>query len=104
MPQRVGALGRGNNTGALHGASDHIRNAVAAHKWSEWGNASNEYEIAPKRSGATLEVVDDCVPNLLRQWQPNLIASLPRDAQRTGLPFDVTKPEARDIAGPKPQP
>src|SRR5262249_9493560 len=104
VPQRVGALGRGNNTGALHRASHHSRNAVATQKWSEWGNASDEYAIAPLRSGATPDVVNDCVPNLLRQRQPNLITSLPRDAQCTGLPFDVTKPESRDIAGAKPQP
>src|SRR5262245_13811759 len=89
---------------ALHGATHHTRNAMSTHKWPERGNASNECVITALRSGAASEVINDCVPNLLRQRQPNLITSLPRDAQRTGLPFDVTKPETRDGPGPKPQP
>ena len=52
---------------------------------------------------AVPKVIKDCVPNLLLEWQSNLISPLSRDAQRTGLPFDITKAKLGDITGPKPQ-
>jgi hypothetical protein len=50
---------------------------------------------------AILEIVDDCVSDFLRQWQPNLLASLAGHAQRAGLPFGIGQTQPRDITGSK---
>ena len=104
MPQRVGAFGWANYAGSLHGASDHAGDAVSTDEWSEGSNVADEHVVAPVGSGATLEIADDCVSDFLRQWQPNLIASLPGHPQRAGLPLDIGQAQQRDITGSKSKP
>jgi hypothetical protein len=60
--------------------------------------------VAAAGSRAALDVIEDCISNLLRQRQPNLISSLPRHPQRAGLPLDIGNAKPRYITGPKPEP
>jgi hypothetical protein len=98
VSQHVGTPGRPNDASTLHSATHHIRHAIATHKWPERGNASDEYVVALLPRAAP-DVINDCVADLLRKRQPNLIASLARYTQRSRLPLDIAKQEAGDISG-----
>ena len=89
--------------GPLHEALHHRRDAVTIPERPAWSDSAQEHAIALADGRSALEVGSDCIPDVLRKRQADLIARLARDPQRARLPLDVDETELRHVAGPQPE-
>src|SRR5271169_4980989 len=104
VPQDMCAFGRAHNPSPLHRASHRGGYAVAPLERPIRRNVPNEDVVALPGGAPAREVVQDRISNVLREWQSNLVAPLPRDPQRTRRPLDIADAKSRDVAGSKPEP
>jgi hypothetical protein len=100
VPQDVGAFGRRNDTGSLHGAFHHRGQAVAVGNDRKGAMFRTKRWSLSQTPRAALDIVDDRISDVLRERQAYLIASLPRDPQRVGFPLDIGDTKPCYVAGP----
>ena len=61
--------------------------------------ASNEDMIGNNVAGPAFQIAEQCVADILREWQAHLVSPFPCYLQRAVVPIDVGEMETRHISG-----
>jgi len=89
------------NAGTFQSVLHHGGDPISGGKWPAWRVVSNEDMIGINASGPAFQIAEQCVSDILREWQPHLVSAFPRYLQCAVVPVDVGETETRHISGPQ---
>src|SRR6184192_1609370 len=99
VAQQMGTLGGSINVGAFESVLHHGGDPISGGKGPAWSVASNEDVIGINVASPAFQIAEQCIADILREWQSHLVSPFPRYLQRAVVPVDVDKTETRHITG-----
>src|SRR5260370_32694326 len=87
-------LGRRIDVGAFESVLHHGGDPISGGKAPAWSVAPNEDVIGINVAGPAFQIAEQCVADILREWQSHLISPFPGYLQRAVVPVDVCDGDA----------
>jgi hypothetical protein len=99
VTQQMRTLGGSINIGAFESVLHHGGDPISGGKGPAWSVASNEDVIGINVAGPAFQIAEQCVANILGEWQSHLVSRFPRYLHCAVVPVDVGETETRHISG-----
>src|SRR5215472_10642183 len=104
MPQQMSTPHRSLDARSLKGPLDHAGNTVGGDERSEWSDTAKKNAVRVVDLRPAFQITEQCIPDVLRQWQAHLVPPFAHHLKRSVLPVDVSKPKLGDISSSQTQP
>jgi hypothetical protein len=87
------------NVGAFESVLHHRGDPISGSKGPAWSVASKEDVIGTNVAGPAFQIAEQCVADILWEWQSHLVSPVPRYLHCAVVPVDIDETETRHISG-----
>jgi hypothetical protein len=104
VAQQVRTLGWSIDVGAFESVFHDGRSTIPGGKRPARRIASQEHVICSDVRGPAIQISEQRITDILREWQSHLVSPFPRYLQRAVVPVDVAETESGNVSGAQSQP